>query len=439
MNSKIPVLEMWRRSLGMCMVCGQPMGLKGRLSNLEKLNHEENDLEEKTESLIENVIERLLLIEECPIRMAYIQFNVLGEQQDCHVVDQYTFLEKKNKEESFLFLMKKQEDVFRSLDKRKIFASFLDQVILMNPSSGILETATVNCKRLGDSMLFAGCRRCNLSMNKPNYHVDTVYRCFELTKDLDIPSLESRNVKAIKLKKLIQQIAFFFDYEMKSDETELLKWKFKESEKIMLDVNMWRCISNLCSWGTTGKFRFRMIAIFHAAVYLYERSYIKSVLKFEEWHIHVFRRLYMSTFSSGDTFFGMKETEVSIVFDLSQKRGSEWKDLVLSKLILFESMLNEMYNKAQLSKIDSFRSKIAKNVWNEKTLLHFLSEKTSIEAGTDKLLEFFKFNIQNVRERNLTDACNKFQRHLCVTYRKHLKEWISQSVHHANAEEEFES
>ena len=420
MNSKISSLEMWKRSLGMCMICGQPLGLKGKLTNLESSEEIENE-----EPMVENVIERLLLVEECPVRLAYIQFNILGEQQDCHIIDQYTFLEKKNKEECFQFLMLKNEEVLKSIDKTNMFGSFYQQVI--HDKNEILNIAMVNCKRLGDSFLFAGCRRCNLSMNKPNFHVDTVYRCFELTKSLDIPSLESRNVKAIKLKKLIQQIAFFFYY--KADNK---KWFAKEADKIYLDINLWRCISNLCSWSTTSKFRFRLIAIFHASVFIYERSAMKSTMKFEEWHIHFFRTVYTEKYES-DSFFGMKETEVGIVFDLSLKRGDEWKDILLSKFVSFEIILNdEMYNSNNMSKINIFREKVAKEVWNEKTLLRFLSGKRSIENGVDHFLHFFKYNIQSVKERNLLESCLKFERHLCSVYRRHVKDWIQK-------EPEFES
>lgn len=421
MNSKTSSLEMWRRSLGMCMICGQPLGLKGKLSNLENQNTDETENEE---AMIENVIERLLLIEECPIRLAYIQFNVLGEQQDCHVIDQYTFLEKKNKEESFHFLMLKNEEMFKNMEKKGIFASFYQQVV--QGKNEILNVATVNCKRMGDNFLFAGCRRCNLSMNKPNFHVDTVYRCFELTKNLDVPSLESRNVKAIKLKKLIQQIAFFFHHNQ--DEN---KWYAKEPDKIYLDINLWRCISNICSWTTSSKFRFRLIAIFHASVFIYERSAMKSAIKFEEWHIHFFRLEYIKKYEA-DSFFGMKETEASIIFDLSFKRGDEWKDILLSKFTSFEIVLNEAYNANNMGKIETFREKVSKQVWNEKTLLRFLSGNMSIENGVDRFLHFFKYNIQSVKQRNLLESCLKFERHLCTVYRRHAKEWI-------HKEPEFES
>jgi len=186
MNTRVSSLEMWRRSLGMCMVCGQPMGLKSRIAHQDNNRGDEVENEEFGLTL-ENVVERMLLVEECPIRMAFIQFN-----------------------ESFGFLMLKNEETFKGIDKIRAFESFITQVI--KSSNEILETAIANCKRMGDNFLFAGCRRCNLSMNKPNFHVDTVYRCFEITKNMNTPFLESRNVKAIKIKKLIQQIAFYFDF-----------------------------------------------------------------------------------------------------------------------------------------------------------------------------------------------------------------------------------
>lgn len=433
MNTKAPDIESWRQCLGMCMICGQPMGLKTKWISQEQKEYEVDigdESDSSTLKVIEDQIERMLLVEECPVRMAFIKFNMLGEHQDCHVIDQYTFLEKKSREESFPFLLRKYEESLISIDKPgTIFKTFIEQAFekpTSNIPSKLIEKAIAMCKRLGDSLLVAGCRRCNMCMNKPNFHVDTVYRCFPLTKSLDNASLESRQSKAIKIKKIIQQIAFFFEYtilnSLESSDSAIIEWSTKKESDIVRDIDLWRCISNLCYWGRSSKYRYRLIAIFHASHYLYETSTMKSILPFHDWHLHFFRELYMSTFKA-NTWFGMKEGEAGLAFDLSKKNGDEWKSIVLSRMALFEGKLIDLYGMKDLIRIRSLNEKIKKNVWSEKTLLSFLSSKDSIEDGCERLLDFFKYNISlSVREKEKIESCKKFQRYLCSSYRNtHMK------------------
>jgi len=130
----------------------------------------------------------------------------------------------------------------------------------------------------------------------------------------------------------------------------------------------------------------------------------------------------MKTYDA-ESFFGMQETEASIIFNLSLKNGDEWKNILLSKFVSFESILNEVYQESNIVKIESFREKISKNIWNEKTLLRFMCGNNSIENGTERFLNYFKYNIRCVKDRNLTESCVKFQKHLCYIYRKYAKEW----------------
>lgn len=429
MNTKEPTLNNWQKCLGLCMICGQPMGMKsknrGTILSIKDVSKENDiDIDLNTLSLEDNeftkpnveedAIESMLLVEECPIKMTFLRFNMLGEQQECHIIDQYTFLEKKNKEDCFEALMKKYEKDFIAFDTKNLFNAFFDQILReKNKKDYKLEQAISTCKRLGDKYTFVGCKRCNLCMNKPNFHVDTILRCFTLTENCDYPFLESRQYKPIKVKKLIQQIAFFFKFE-----EDIQKWDVKSDNDILLDVNVWRCVSNLCYWGMSSKNRYRLIAIFHTSHYLYCKSTLKEIIRFEYWHIYFFRDLYMKTFKV-NTFYGMKNIEAALIFDLSQKRGKDWIFSILNKVHAFEIELTEYYNMQTMSKIEVVNERLKQSVHDEKSLLRFMCGKEGIEEGSERLLSFFKYNMCSGKEnKKIKSACEVFQNNLCVSFRK---------------------
>ena len=417
MNSKSPDIENWRNAFGLCMICGQPLGVKIKtlLPSIEQLSINDSEDIETSSSTLDDFIDRFLLVEECPVRVALVQYNMLGEHQDCHIIDQYTFLEKRNKEENFVNLLKKNEAMISSLDENGIFKLFLKQAFLKEGlSSKMTEQAVSMCKRLGDHYIFCGCRRCNICMNKPNFHVDVVYRCFDPTKNLDKPYLESRNVKAGKLKKIIQQIAFFFEY----NESQ---WYVKDEIRMIQDIDIWRCISNLCYWGNSSKYRFRLIAIFHASHFIYEQSSIKTLLKFEDWHIHFFREKYMNTYKNG-TWFGMTENEARVYFNLSEKKGNEWVPFVKARLSEFRERIEEFHESKSTSKILLLKDSMKRDIINERSLLRFLVARGSVEQGIERFLFYFKYNVILNNEKKLMHRYSIFEKQLCSTYRKHVKD-----------------
>jgi len=447
MNSKGSEIQKWRKCLGMCLICGQPFGIKSKYipakdngipaekkTDIETEFVVEDDFEVSLEDFgisnkksenVEDAIEKLLLQEECSIRMVFLQFNMLAEQQDCHVIDQYTFLEKKNKEESFVPLMEANKAEIYRIDKLRLFVSFFDDVLKdqytvsqgkkVSVQSSILDQAMATCRRIGDKYIFAGCKRCNLCMNKPNFHVDVVWRCFTLSENADYPELESRNAKAIKLKKLIQQIVFFFDYGKKES---VVEWKAKREMDILLEVNMYRCVSNLCYWGYSSKFRYRLIAIFHVSLILFHRSTIQNSISFEDWHIHFFREAYMKMYKS-DTFFGVKYIQIALIFDLTLKKGRDWVLFVQSKISEMEKKLEKMYPMKDVNRIYYLNEKIQSEVHDEKSLVAFLCGKDSIEEGTERLLDYFKYSVcQSPANLKLKVACEKFQSKLCTAFRR---------------------
>ena len=162
-------------------------------------------------------------------------------------------------------------------------------------------------------------------MNRANTHADIVYRCFPSTSSLHLPELEDSTTKTgrvvskgVTVKKLIQQIALYFKPLTSADESKTIVWKAKEDDEIMAQAAIWRCIANLCMWGRSGTVRFCLVAIFYGAVYLFERLKMADLMVFTDWHMHVFRVFYMSSYATG-TWFGMTQQEASVIFDTTRK------------------------------------------------------------------------------------------------------------------------
>lgn len=87
--------------------------------------------------------------------------------------------------------------------------------------------------------------------------------------------MESRTNPAHKARKVLQQIALFFDYDG-------INWKAKTSDAILLDGVLWRCIAFLHCWGQTGGIQMRLIAIFYASFYVYTKcSSLQNPMRFE--------------------------------------------------------------------------------------------------------------------------------------------------------------
>lgn len=400
----------WRDCLGQCMICGQPLGLK---SNIVAPKKEVSTLEED-DVFLDDPMERLLLTKECPIKTCLTRFNMLGERQNCHIIDQYTFLNQEKKNSSFEEKLIRHKAELESIDQ--LFEPFIQQIL--ENKNNILGQAQAMCERVGNSHLFSGCRRCNLTMNSPNIHINVLYRYFYLTRSKDIATLEKNTQASIKIKKIIQQIAFYFILNKKTNE-----WVVKDDFEILKDVNIWRCISSLASWGLTGKFRYKLVAVFHASYYMYMTNSSYSVMTFEDWHIFIFRRLYMNhDFQRGDSWFGMRIDEVKLHFDLSKKRGEEWYSIVKSILDDFNASIELFQQRVDMNKIKTYKDSIMKMVRDEKGLLIFTIQKTqamgNVERGIEKYLSFFKFNIQHVSPRDLLRDCKLFEKELAREYRK---------------------
>ena len=410
MNVKTSELNQWRSCFGLCVICGQVMGIKTVQKSDDGTAIVENEQGK-------GIREALLLTEECPIRQVFTGHNFLGDRQVCHVLDQYTFLKKPNPTLNFRQMFELYQAQILAVNGD--FASLLSEI--QKPTSETLDMATATCKRVAGTTTVSGCALCNKAMAKDIMHINAVYRCFSLTKDADVPSLEENTVTAIAIKKVIQQIAFYFQPPPTIGKGV---WRAKPANQLLLDGALWRCIAHLCAWGQTGMFRSRVIAVFHASHYIYLISGFQETLSFEDWHIHLFRDYYMHTFSNSnqfcnsDTWFGMHQLEVAACFDLSRKRGDYWASLVKSRLSMFAENMAIDRDGENMIVISDFKAQLLKYVNNERSLLQFVSRKDGIERGLQRLLLFFKYNIGAPSEAILIKRCEVFEKNMCRAFRR---------------------
>jgi len=460
MNSGVRAgqLNRWRDGLGLCCICGQIMGVPAAArknaslitqhsnktnhsaaSNIAvttDLHHGDNEAAAEDASNIDS--DGLLLTEECPIRLCMQQFNILGERQNAHIVDDYTFLEngraKKNtltaggigvsNTKSFRDKFYQYQDTIIPLHPIA-FNSFKTQVLeATEPAMMIYNSAAANCQRTVSDLTVGGCKRCNKAMDRSSMHANAVYRCFKLTQNSNNPLLETNSLTATAIKKVIQQIALYFEpililgsplpslkknsekenekkdeeYTREVEEVVVdVSWRAKSSDALLRDAAMWRCIAHLCCWGLSSfgdGARFRMIAIFHASYYIYERGGLKGILPFEMWHLYVWRPYYMEMYEP-DTFFGMHQAEISVNFNLARQDGARWMTILHTRLQCVGDDLESKWNQDKLIPINQFISNVAKEIYDERSLVRFFCGRNgnNTENGVKKIFEFFEYNI----------------------------------------------
>jgi hypothetical protein len=371
-----------------------------------------------------NHTESLLLTTACPIRLVMLGHNILGTRQNCHLVDRYTFLEKKIKGASFKEQFKKYKDFI--LEINPVFTNFENDIEgsqTSHPALTVYDEAAATCKRIADGTTISGCALCNKAMDRDIMHINATYRCFGPTKDADVAKLEANTKESIAVKKVVQQIALYF-VPTTTTATASVVWKAKSGEKLMLDGALWRCIAHLCAWGLSKQFRFRLIAVFHAAHYIYLTSRVNGSIEFEDWHLHLFRDFYMKTFPDANTWFGLNLREVSPMFNLSKKWGDQWLSLVKGRLDTIGGNMDSIYEFKPLYKISQFQDEITRHVSNERSLINFVCSKNKkidhrrVQEGLGRLLYFFKYNISSPREVILKNNCKLFEDDLCKVYQK---------------------
>ena len=411
LSEKQKRVDRWRRGMGLCCICGQPLAAPLQpipaAFNTDDADYHYNN--SNAALLIEG--DGRILTEECPVKMSLIRFNMLGDHHDAHILDDYTFLEGRRNNVSFWQEFETHQEEIKKLCP-EVFESFEAQV-----HGKVYDTAVATMKRTVASLTVCACQRCNKAMTRTSEHTMAVFRCYSLTEDCDSPFLETKTLSAGAARKMLQQIALYFDYESKTKQ-----WASKKSDHILKDAALWRCVAYLHCWGTApagAGVRFLLIAIFHAAHYIYltGSTFVSGSLSFEAWHVYVWRDLYLSRYEPS-TFFGMHQAEAGGIFNIFQKKeGASWVRYLMKKLraIAQKGPLMVVEMKIDLDNLKLQMQTASKTVQNERTMLHFACTKhrddflrnsksrleavppihslsSPLEAGVKSWLSFFRYN-----------------------------------------------
>jgi hypothetical protein len=245
-----------------------------------------------------------------------------------------------------------------------------------------------------------------MAMEQSSAHANAVYRCFALTAPLDIAKLETNTQENTRIKKFLQPIALYFEWQSTQQQ-----WIAKREDVLLRDTFLWRCIAHLFCWGRNNHFRFRLVAIFHAANYLFEGSRFKGAMTLEDWHLHIFRPFYMRSYAF-DTWFGMHQREIGTIFDFQHKHGLRWTVFVCSHLEEAGQRLTEL----SVTSLTVFKENVLSCVHSERELLAFLAHKQGIAKGLRIYLAYFLFHAQS--ETSLSRHCERFMHEMCKTFRQ---------------------
>jgi hypothetical protein len=169
--------------------------------------------------------------------------------------------------------------------------------VIFNPAVAIMQRTVADCT-------VPACTACNKAMVKTYEHTMAVYKSFRVTAGCESASMEKRSAPSNNARKVIQQIALYFEY-VEPPAGSRGEWRPKTSHRILLDCALWRCLAFLKLW-SGGNQRMRLIAVFYASFYIH--TAIGSD-RFDEWHTRVWRPYCMENFESG-TFLGLTQPPI---------------------------------------------------------------------------------------------------------------------------------
>jgi hypothetical protein len=333
-------IHRWRSGGGVCYVCGQC-------------------LKSPFHPTMDNDVP--IIAEVCPVRLCLMRFDALADQQEAHLIDNYTFLQgRRDATVSFESELNKYYESHILPLNPDAFGKFKEQLAaIFEPAVAIMQRSVADCT-------IPSCTACNKAMVKTYEHTMAVYKSFPVTAGSVSAVMEGRTNKANNARKVIQQIALYFEYDSNNN-----TWRPKTSHKILLDSALWRCMAFLNLWRSSGSQRMRLIAVFYASFYIYNK--IGCVERFEEWHAQTWRAYCMANFASG-TFLGYTHTPPS-------------ERVIVARL---------QHVAAKLALEEAVPQRNPSAVYDEKSLLAFMSDKKGAKFGADRLLEYFSYNFKAV-------------------------------------------
>jgi len=401
-------VDVWRSVAGVCLLCGHPLGIEPPRSKVrESFEESEPPPEDGPSEAYENFV-----------RVALFKYKLLGSAESCHVIDRYTYLPPTLDE--FLKALKEQQRVVAALGG--------DLAADLKAAPGLFDKAADYCQRVAAKVVVPGCRACNVAMLRTNTHADIVYRCFPPSAGLSFPELEDSQTKegrvisrGIRAKKVVQQIALYF----RPPTAERKAWTARDDHEIMPLACLWRCVANLCMWGKDGMARYRVVAVFYASMWLYERLALRDLMPFVEWSVHVFRPFYMEAYRAPEvpTFFGMERRTATVTFNAQLKAGPVWCE-ALQALLTKPKDAVEAYlrDRVCLRSVARFRSMLDLHVHDERSLFCYLSQTTGSHAkAVESIMSLFMFNFNDPKSQLLHVRGRLFSRELCLQMARELR------------------
>ena len=395
---------MWRRAMGCCLICGTPMETPGqKLDQAASVSRDSTVANRRSEYSAEDDMALYGAVESI-IRVYMFKFGLLQKMQSCHILDQYTYLPPSQAD--FLKILKEYSQVGNLLASSPPPAAisesesesvksptdkFISDITANGPfGTTVYAKAAETCRTVGANWVIAGCASCNLAMSRWVKHSNVFVHMQDPKARPNVPPTDSKG-KANETAKLLQKITLYFTQDSHGT------WTAREPNDILETNYLYRIAANLNSWGIDGNFRYRVIAILYASLYIRQQvDGSQHSINFEAWHIHKFRLLYAETYSAG-TFFGMSQPEASAVFNLNEgSSASEWTRLIREKLNPFIEIVHEKSadDALQLSRISEFERRVAEHVDSEQTLFMFAARNwKSVNKGLDMLLMTLKYNV----------------------------------------------
>ena len=390
-------LEDWRKQHGGCLICGQPVAapqfsiaVGGRI-----LMDETNGNNE--ESVLAMDTDGRLLTEECPVRICLMRFNALAQYHASHIVDRYTLLPETAN--AFRDQFRKKEAALMQANPQAM-ASFKAHVV--DSPSSMYDEAVALGKRMVNTRTVCACMRCNMAMKREAAHATAIYRCFSVTRNSKVPTMEGADTQATEAKKLVQQIALYFS-PLRShapNQTSTIEgWSVKTDRQLVVDAALWRCIAHLQEWGRlpiASGVRQRLVAIFHASHYVYLSSSLgNGRMAFATWHIHVWRPFYMAHYNA-NTFFGMRQAEVARLFDFAFQNGERWEEALKVRL---SAVVDELETRTDsdallLDAMKSEETMAEASIVDERDMLRFLvrlDRRAGFKTALDTAWRFFRY------------------------------------------------
>ena len=376
--------------------------------------------------------------EQNPTRVCMFRFGLLAKMQSCHLVDKYTFLPA-------------QSDFIKSLQKNRQVGALVAQQPPQVPDqdiggatdrlirditangpfgSSVYATAAERCQSVGGMWMIAGCAACNQAMNRHVQQSRVIFYMQEQAHRASLPLMtDTMNAHATSSKStanvlggLIQKLTLYFKQDSRGT------WVAREPNDILETNYMHRIAANLNNWGVTGNFRFRVIAILYASLYI--RHQIEDVdhdTNFESWHIHRFRSLYSKTYGAG-TFFGMSQPEAAATYTLVEgARVSEWIKTIGERICPFIEIMQQAAQAedvTRLPRITDLERQIEEHVRDEQTLFVFAARHwKNVETGLRLLLGPLMYNVKtDPSARMLRYRASKFEAEMRPILRKLIRE-----------------